>query len=603
MASSTRRGGIQQRLQAEARELEAPSSLAQYLLVEFAWGRMSPQQVQTIAAHAVDDMQKVAEGKNLQELKKLSKIATGGHHEGNAYRDLMVIVNRTSNLPPASKIDLPTKRGESTSSLLLPHEVFPYLYHYDYEMFQKQFFPKGTSELERFWDQCKEHPNLRNQSVLENLEPAKTVPIGCHGDEVPVAGRGKTYCKYSVVWSWFSLCSTLMPTKQSLLLIWCANPAMFIDGAGGTLDCFWLLFAWSLSILATGRWPHADWRGIAYERGSAGFTKAGRALAGGFKAVLCSLVGDLDYFHKFMNLAHWSSNQRPCTLCRCTTNGPLTWKDYRTNAPWRATVYTPETWRADPDVGSCRIFDAPHVSGCTLQPDWMHIKFLGFMQYFLGSCLFVLTHHIMPSSPLHNLHRIGLMVCRLQRASTTTKMGLRHFAKLTLFMKKKGFPKMKGSAASIKCVIPAIRKIWDRFRSQDNVVHQRVSLIFQLDAQVERILQQYSPLAGYYALPADQAAIVFQKQNQLSALMVMLEEHYADEPRPLFNTVSKLHYTAHSTSSAGTMHPFLSWCWRGEDFMSVTSTLVSSCLRGRNDVAATVAAIDKYRFALHQQWR
>lgn len=548
-------------------------------------------------------MDQVRAGKTLKDLDNLAKLGTDGHNPGNCYRDVMRIINRIPDLPPVTKVEMPTKRGDSSCSLMLPHVVFSYLYHHSRERFEMLFCPGGPRQLRQFWSQCKNTPSFKDCSLRSTLNPEKCVPLGCHGDEVPVAGRGKTYCKFSVVFSFFSLCATMMPTRESLLLIWCSNPAQFVDGPAGTLHQFWTILSWSLQCLSTGRFPSRDWRGVRYDPQSPEGIKAGSYLAGGWYGILLSLCGDLDYNNKFLSLPHWSSATRPCNLCFCTAAGSHTWRDFRLNAPWRETLLTSVSWMADPARSRCPLFDNPHVSGVSVQPDWMHVKFLGFMQFFLGSCLFLLCHQLMPSTPLQNLRRIGLMVFRSQsRSQAGTRIPLSYWSKLTVFMKKKGFPKMKGSAAQIKAAVPLIRKVWSKFASPDNLNHRRVSLVFKLDHEIEKIFSEYSPQHGYYALPLEQSRIVKEKQAALSQFMVILEEQYAAEARPLFNVVSKLHYASHAVDSASSLHPFLNWCWKGEDFMSVTSTLISACLRSRTDIAATVAAIDRYRYAMYRQW-
>ena len=84
-----------------------------------------------------------------------------------------------------------------------------------------------------------------------------------------------------------------------------------------------------------------------------------------------ALIGDLDYMNKFLGLPHWASAANPCNLCLCTKAGPLTWKDSRPNAPWRATTYTTGSWQANPDRSKNPIFDAANISGIVL-PVWLH---------------------------------------------------------------------------------------------------------------------------------------------------------------------------------------------------------------------------------------
>ena len=113
-----------------------------------------------------------------------------------------------------------------------------------------------------------------------------------------------------------------------------------------------------------------------------------------------ALIGDLDYMNKFLGLPHWASAANPCNLCLCTKAGPLTWKDSRPNAPWRATTYTTGSWQANPDRSKNPIFDAANISGLSCQSDYMHVKYLGYRQFFLGSVLWLLAHEILLGEPL-----------------------------------------------------------------------------------------------------------------------------------------------------------------------------------------------------------
>ena len=157
-----------------------------------------------------------------------------------------------------------------------------------------------------------------------------------------------------------------------------------------------MLLCWfcggQLDALFSGVWPRVDHRGVRHPPQSREGKKAGKYLAGGFYGIVMALIGDLDYMNKFLGLPHWASAANPCNLCLCTKAGPLTWKDSRPNAPWRATTYTTGSWQANPDRSKNPIFDAANISGLSCQSDYMHVKYLGYQQFFLGSVLWLLVH-------------------------------------------------------------------------------------------------------------------------------------------------------------------------------------------------------------------
>lgn len=97
---------------------------------------------------------------------------------------------------------------------ILPHELFATLFH-DYGPFWEKVMlgEKNVSEMSNFWAQAKTHACMQD-CALESLD--RTVPLAVHGDEVPVVGRGKVWCKQALVVSWYSMWATHLNTKVAL---------------------------------------------------------------------------------------------------------------------------------------------------------------------------------------------------------------------------------------------------------------------------------------------------------------------------------------------------------------------------------------------------
>ena len=159
----------------------------------------------------------------------------------------------------------------------------------------------------------------------------------------------------------------------------------------------------------------------------------------------------------------------------------------------------------------------------------------------------------------------------------------RTLRKLTMFVKKRDFPKLRGKAGQIRGLGDAMIAMWKRYGD----LHTRDGI--------------HSPADGYWALPPPNAAELVRKQRLLGQLYVQLSESYAAQEVRVFNMSAKLHYCLHSALWADKLHPHLAWCWRGEDLMSRISTLISSCVSGRTDVSATLKA-EKYGLACHYMW-
>ena len=598
-----RRGGLQQRLDEEQRQRTRSSKLANHLLTQYAWGIMSVQEVQAFAALAVQDLTEGNCTVIFTDLVQLSKLGSSGTNKQNMSRDIQKYIESINYLPKPTMVDLPTKKENELTGVMLPHQIFSFLYEKYPTVFKKLFMPGGTQQIQDFWKQCSGAACLQGQPCLRSLNRAKAIPIGVHGDEVPIAGRGKCWVKMAIMISWFSLLSLQISAREGLLWMWAANPAQFKEGVEGTVHCFMEVLQWSIDVLFSGIWPSKDYRGIPYHPDSPEAKKSGSFLAGGHYCVLISLIGDLDYCNKFLGLPHWASASQPCSRCRCKKQGPYTWKDSRLEAPWRETIYKTADWLASEDRSRNPIFNAMNVTGLSAQPDLMHVKYLGYQQFWLGSVLWMLVHELLPASPLANLRGIGLYVLRWQRRhNVSARFPLGSFQKLSIFQRKTGYPKIRGKGAHVRHLGGALAALWNKKMSPTNPNHVRVKLIFKLDLEIESILNSHSPESGYYALPEPQALEVRAKQSQKAQLHQMLEEEYSTADVPLFNVTSKLHYSHHIMDDSRHLHPHLSWCWRGEDFMNVSSTLLSSCLRGRSDKQASIKALQKYCLGMQLAW-
>ena len=265
------KGGVQQRI-AKAKQqredfeeetLSKTSILAAYLEKEFAWGAMSGQVVQKIAMCAVRDMEATGCKAVPKRLLKLSELGTRGAHSANVHRDMCSLLEPECPVPQPVQLQLPFNSGQAYQSILLPHEMFSWLYASKPETFADLFMPGGEAVLQDFWAHFQNHPCMdSNDFITSKPDWQKTcLPLAMHGDGVPVTGLGKVWGKAFEVYSWHGLLCRDGGTKFATLLIWAAFQKLFKHGPEGTLSMFFSVLAWSFGALLDGRWPHADWKG------------------------------------------------------------------------------------------------------------------------------------------------------------------------------------------------------------------------------------------------------------------------------------------------------------------------------------------------------
>ena len=165
---------------------------------------------------------------------------------------------------------------------------------------------------------------------------SKCIPIGFHGDEAPIAGKGKCWCKSMLTFEWCSLVG-FGSTCEKMLWVWGTFEKIMV---AETLPAFFRVLAWSFFWLQQGRWPTQDWQGNPYPLSTVEGQRAGKLLANGFYATIWAVMGDLDYLSKTLQLPR-STSHHPCTLCKCTLNGPLTWKQDDDLAEWITSCWKP----------------------------------------------------------------------------------------------------------------------------------------------------------------------------------------------------------------------------------------------------------------------
>ena len=259
-AKKLRTGGLQQRLRKQ--ELaQAPlvkdSKLADILLEKWAWGEISPQMAQELAAASLRDFAAVG-ATPPEALSALGKLGSHGMYDNKMHKEILQIANQSCRFSSVSITPLPFKPPwhKQLQSLLLPHVVFADIFH-RYPLAFRKFLVPNTTVLQEFWSLQRGHPAFAGHPVVDqpSFQPAKTVPLSCHGDGTPVVGIGKIWSRMLTSWSWSSLVCPAGWTKDAQLPIW----FLFDETAStDTMDGFWQLLSWSFKSLQEGTWPSAD---------------------------------------------------------------------------------------------------------------------------------------------------------------------------------------------------------------------------------------------------------------------------------------------------------------------------------------------------------
>eukprot|EP00435_Cladocopium_sp_Y103_P018658 s2492_g4.t1 len=278
-----RKGGIHQRLQAAEEDMSVDSCLFGLLMVMFAKGILSGHQVHSLAKAGQEDINKAHDGFQVKKLNRLAQL----QQSKNLGRTVSTMMTKNTELPMPMEVHVPMKglpEGQTCKSIMLPHEIFSAFYD-NGAAWSKCILP-DSSKLQDFWSSFSGHPCFEGHPLKTQPDYSTCViPLGLHGDEVPVLGVGKIWCKCVLFFSWFSLMSVAagQQFQDSNLYIWGIFEKYAIptqNGILGTMDTFFAIMKWSFQCIYEGTFPTLDWRGKPFPRNSKEYQKAGQPLAG-----------------------------------------------------------------------------------------------------------------------------------------------------------------------------------------------------------------------------------------------------------------------------------------------------------------------------------
>ena len=425
---------------------------------------------------------------------------------------------------------------------------------------------------------------------------SKCIPLGFHGDEVPITGKGKCWCKSMLTFEWCSLLGQGL-TCDRMFWVWGSFDKLLEEEV--TLHVFWKVISWSFFWLQQGKWPTTDWNGNSYPVNSIEGQRAGSFLAGGYYAIIWAVMGDLDYLCKTLLLPRSTSSQ-PCCLCKCTLNGNLSWKNNSVDAEWCLSVWKPLDWCNWEDKSKCGLFSIPGVSAVTVALDWMHNKYLGIDQHQFGSVLYILCFMVLPDTPKENLAVCWSHIKSFYRSHNTANR-YQNISKLSMFLKRSGVIKLRGKAGELKGLGPAIYDLWKAKMNPVLSVHTKIELLLKLNCKLEDTLSFYS---DEIKLPAPAAKRCDEYAMALLQLQLELNQHFLEDDactKVLFSLTSKGRMIRHSTLLSSYIHPWRLWCFMGEDFMRRVQKIGEASVRGLQATAVSTKMVSHYRLGMHLQ--
>lgn len=160
------------------------------------------------------------------------------------------------------------------------------------------------------------------------------VPLSLQGDETPITGVGKIWCRKALLLTWSSLIAIAGGNSSEdcnlhIHVLFEKFVKSTTETHIGTMQAIWLILKWGFSAIWNGTWPSADAWGRKFPPSSVEGQKAGQQLANGYFGCVVQLCGDLDDYASYSDLPRRSSHTKPCSQCRCSFEGALSWLENR----------------------------------------------------------------------------------------------------------------------------------------------------------------------------------------------------------------------------------------------------------------------------------
>ena len=181
----------------------------------------------------------------------------------------------------------------------------------------------------------------------------------------------------------------------------------------------------------------------------------------------------------------------------------------------------------------------------------------------------------MPKNPDGNLLDLWTMI-EISTSKSDAKYKFTGLHKSMFHSTADSFPYLKGRAAQIRHVGPALLRAFEHYMDADNQVHRWVRLGIKASIQMETILNSCE---NEWKVPAPLDSKLVASGFAFLACQNALREHFGVHRR-IFHVTIKSHVLMHACMMAKYLHPRRTWCYSGEDFISRIAKIIMKSNRG-----------------------
>jgi hypothetical protein len=404
----------------------------------------------------------------------------------------------------------------------------------------------------------KKHPSIKQSDW------SRTIPLGLHGDGGAFSHHDSLYA-----FSWNSLLGVGNTIRKRFLF----TVIRKTDVGPDTLDAIFKLLAWSFNIMLTGNTPYRDWEDRPLNDG-------GNVLAGGFKASLCQIRGDWEFYTQVFKFPYWNGAVSMCWICRASGSiANLLWSDFRKTAGWRQTRWTHESYMRHLRESSMFV---PVLLACVvglrlecIMVDVLHTVDLGIASHIIANVFWLLAVKRFVFGRGTQGDNIKKLFEHMNEWYKTIKHKTKLQGKLTVerIRTKAGWPKLKAKAAQTRCLSRYALELMQKFGDKSD--HDRkVTAVCQLLVRFYDLMDAESMFLGESARK-EMPNIGF----RLGTLYSDLAAQAAAIGEKMWKTSPKLHIFVHlcEWQCLEFGNPRYYWCYADEDLVGSMIEIGETC--------------------------
>ena len=233
-----------------------------------------------------------------------------------------------------------------------------------------------------------------------------------------------------------------------------------------------------------------------------------------------------------------------------------------------------------------------------VEPDELHVWHLGVSMYFLGSVLWVLVYRRMPHGASRNMgelwEHISAFYAEHLTATQFSHLNLSSFHRPD--KPAKDYPKLKGKGAEVKCLVPALLHIWDRYRRQGDAHDNWVKDCLESMVTIQSVVDEAAhDLFLERSERVDASKTLRDNVDKFLRCYSRLGKAADEVGDLLWSAVPKLHWAWHWGDRSRFLSPRRGACFIDEDFVGRIKTIVTSVVHGSPAHLASVSVATKFR--------